>query len=298
MSRVLKTVRRTACGVGFALASGLATVTVAWSEPVLDAVRGIEQELSARVGFYMHDLHSGDVIGYNETDRFPLNSTFKLLACAALLHRVDLGQSDLTDTVPLRDIELVSYSPAIEAHIQAGSNEVSFGEACQMMLSVSDNTAANIVLAEIGGPEGLTNFQRSIGDPDTRLDRWETDLNEARPGDPRDTTTPQAMARSVQQILVGNVLSPASRTALRHWLSAHKLGDDLFRATLPPNWKIEDRTGAGGYGSRSIVAVFYPPARQPIIATLFMTETTASFANRNAAAARVGTAIISHATDD
>ncbi len=167
-----------------------------------------------------------------------------------------------------------------------------------MMLSVSDNTAANIVLSALGGPNALTAFLRSTGDQITRLDRWETALNASVPGDLRDTTTPRAMAHTVQRLVLGNVLAPASRATLRAWLADHRVADALFRAALPSGWSIDDRSGAGGYGSRSIVAVLYPPDRKPIIASLFMTETKADFASRNAAAARVGRAIVEHVEQD
>lgn len=262
------------------------------ADQVLDVVRSIEHDLGARVGFYMRDTHTGDVIAYSEDDRFPLNSTFKLLACGALLNSVDGEAASLAETVPLVDVEVVEYSPAIEDLARAGHVEVSLAEACRMTLSVSDNTAANIVLSAVGGPNGLTAFLRSIGDQATRLDRWEPELNQAVPNDARDTTTPRMIAHSIDQLVLGDALSPASRAILREWLSDHSVADALFRAALPPDWSIHDRTGAGGYGSRSIVGVFYPPHREPVIAALFITETEADLDSRNAAAARVGAAIV------
>ncbi len=268
------------------------------AEPIMDVIRSLEFDLEARVGFYMHDMHNGNVIAYAENDRFPMNSTFKLLACGALLNRVENGKTNLTETVPLRGVEIVDYSPAIQDHIRAGHLEVSFADTCRMMLSVSDNTAANIVLTELGGPEGLTSFLRSIGDQVTRLDRWETALNEAVPSDPQDTTTPRAIAHSVQHMILGDALSPASRATLREWLADHRVADALFRSALPLNWSIDDRTGAGGFGSRSIVAVFYPPDRNPIITSLFITETDADFDTRNAAIAIVGNAIVAYVANE
>ncbi|MEM8838084.1 MAG: serine hydrolase, partial [Pseudomonadota bacterium] len=172
---------KAALSAGIILFSVMASMHNAGAEPILEAVRGIERDLGARVGFYMHDTQSKETLSYADNDRFPLNSTFKLLACGAFLSRVEAGMSRLADTVSLEDLEIVTYSPAIEDQVRAGKTEVSFDEACRMMLSVSDNSAANIVLGEIGGPAGLTAFLRSIGDDQTRLDRWETALNEAVP---------------------------------------------------------------------------------------------------------------------
>ena len=294
MQLMSKPARSAAAAFCLSVLSFVALMPTASAEPVLDAVRDIERKLDARVGFYMFDTQTEERITHAQDDRFPLNSTFKLLACGALLAQVDAGTSDLSDTIDARTVEVVTYSPAIEDAVTAGRYDVSLEDACRMMLSVSDNTAANIVLKEIGGPEGLTAFLRSIGDRHTRLDRWETALNEARPGDPRDTTTPRAIAQSLQKLLLGDILSPASRAMLRDWLSAHSVADALFRAALPPSWRIDDRTGAGGYGSRSIIAILYPPGRSPVVATLFITETAANFDRRNAAIAAVGTAIVEY----
>lgn len=276
----------------------LSLPVAAWAEPILDAIQSIETDLEARVGFYLHDTQTEEVLTYGADDRFPLNSTFKLLACGALLNQVESKEVSLTDTVNLHGVAIVDYSPAVKAHQRAGRSEISLGDACGMMLSVSDNTAANIVLSALGGPKALTAYLRSIGDEETRLDRWETELNTAVPGDLRDTTTPRAIAQSVRALLLGNKLERASQVTLREWLADHRVADKLFRAALPPNWSIDDRTGAGGYGSRSIVAVFYPPHRKPIIASLFITETEADFVSRNDAAARVGAALVAHVTEE
>lgn len=264
------------------------------AHPVLDVVRDVERNLDARVGFYMQDLQTGEVVAYAADDRFPMNSTFKLLACGALLDRVQGAQAQLSDRVSLQGVTIETYSPAMKKHIQQGHTDLSLGDACGMMLSVSDNTATNLVLAEIGGPRGMTAYLRSIGDQVTRLDRWEPEMSQSTPGDVRDTTTPRAIAQSVQRIVIGDALSDASQQVLGGWLAEHSVADALFRAALPPDWSIDDRTGAGGYGSRSIVAVMYPPGRKPVVASLFMTETDGDIHSRNAAAAKVGAAIVAH----
>ena len=191
MRSLLPSLRR---AVGVAGLAAILPIPVS-AEPVLAAVRDIERDLDARVGFYMHDTHSGQTLAYAADDRFPLNSTFKLLACGALLGRAESGEVSLSQKVRLQDIEIVAYSPEIVRRVQAGHEDVSLGAACEMTLAVSDNSAANIVLSAIGGPDGLTGYLRSIGDQVTRLDRWETELNAAVPGDPRDSTSPRETTR-------------------------------------------------------------------------------------------------------
>lgn len=148
-----------------------------------------------------------------------------------------------------------------------------------------------MILGAIDGPPGLTRFMRSIGDEVTRLDRMETDLNEGVPGDLRDTTTPNAMARAIESLVLGDVLTASSRAQLEAWLRGDTVADALFRSGIPTNWEIGDKTGAGGYGSRSIAAIMWPPSDNPIIATVYITETEASFEDRNAAIAQIGAAI-------
>ena len=129
---------------------------------------------------------------------------------------------------------------------------------------------------------------RSIGDDTTRLDRWETELNEAVPGDKRDTTTPIAMVTTLEKLLIDETLSIKSRQQLESWLKGNEVGDALFRKGVPSDWIVADRTGAGGYGSRAITAVMWPPNRKPIVAALYITETDASFEERNAVIAKIG----------
>ncbi|MGI4796225.1 MAG: serine hydrolase, partial [Janthinobacterium lividum] len=159
-------------------------------------------------------------------------------------------------------------------------------------LRLSDNVAGNKVLDSIGGPTGLTEYMRSIGDTVTRLDRREPELNEATPGDRRDTTTPAAIAKSLRRLVLGDALSTLSRQQLTAWLLADEVGGPLLRASLPKEWRIADRTGAGGHGSRGIVAVIWPPGQAPIVAAIFLTCTDATMDQRNGSIAELGAALV------
>lgn len=159
--------------------------------------------------------------------------------------------------------------------------EVSLADLCSAALRLSDNVAGNKVLESSGGPEGLTGYLRSIGDTVTRLDRQEPELNQAAPGDPRDTTTPAAIAGSLLRLVFGEALSPSSRYQLRAWLVADEVGGPLLRAGVPGDWVIGDRTGVGGHGSRGVVAVMWPPGQAPIVAAIYVTSTDATMDQRN-----------------
>jgi beta-lactamase class A len=256
---------------------------------VLATITQLEQQLQARVGVAVFDIDSNERILHNGDDLFPLSSTFKTLACAALLHRVVSGQEDLQRRVTFTKEKLVSYSPATQSKV--GAIGMTLAELCEATITLSDNTAGNLILEAIGGPQGLTGFLRTIGDEVTRLDRWEPELNESSPGDARDTTSPNAMANTIQTLLFTDALSAAARLQLETWLRGNAVGDALLRAAIPENWSIGDKTGAGGFGSPSIAAVLWPPQRGPIIAAIYITETDATFGERNAAIAAIGLAI-------
>jgi beta-lactamase class A len=156
----------------------------------------------------------------------------------------------------------------------------------------SDNPAANLLLPIVGGPAGLTGFARRISDEQFRLDRIETALGEGRPGDPRDTTTtPVAMLGTLERILLGGVLSPSSRSRVTDWLIGCRTGDHKIRAGLPKDWRCGDKTGGGGYGTNNDIAILWPPARRPILAACYLTESSAPLAARDATLASIGRAI-------
>ena len=247
-----------------------------------------EQRLNAHIRVAIYNTETGNTWSYKGDDRIPLMSTFKTLACATLLRNVDVGKASLTDTAKLDKNALVTYSPVMEKH---QGNTISVGEACSATMRTSDNTAANIVLDTIGGPDALTQFVRQLGDTITRLDRIEPELNEARPGDKRDTTTPNAMVNTLNELMFSNVLSEKSKTQLTRWMMDNQVSDNLLRAVLPAGWKIADRSGAGGYGSRGITAVVWPEKKAPFIVAIYITQTGASFKRRDQAIAATGAAI-------
>jgi len=217
-------------------------------------------------------------------------STFKALAAAAILARVDAGKEQLTRRVTFDASTLVTYSPVTEKHV--GGDGMTLAEICDAAVTLSDNTAGNLLLAAIGGPAGLTDFVRGLGDQVTRLDRNEPSLNEALPDDPRDTTTPNAMASNLQALILGTTaLSVASREQLTTWLIANKTGDARLRAGFAKGWRIGDKTGSGARGTANDVAVIWPPNKPPIVITAYLTGATVSAAQQSATLASVARAV-------
>lgn len=254
-----------------------------------DTLASLEARLGARLGVSILDTGSGRRWGYREDERFPMCSTFKVLACAALLARVDEGRESLDRRVRFGTDELVTYSPVTERH--AGGDGMTLEALCEATMTLSDNTAANLILAAMEGPGSVTGFARSLGDEITRLDRWETELNEATPGDPRDTTTPAAMVDSLRELFLGERLSESSRIRLTEWFVASRTGDARLRAGLPRDWRVGDRTGSGERGTANNVAVIWPGDREPVVVSVYLTETEAPPAARDAAIAEIGRAL-------
>ena len=213
-------------------------------------------------------------------------STFKFLAAALVLARVDRGQEQLDRRIVFSDKDLVTYSPVTKDHV--GPAGMSVADICAAAVTLSDNTAGNLMLASFGGPAALTAYARSLGDGLTRLDRIETALNEAAPGDPRDTTTPNAMLGDMQRLLVGDALSAESRRHLTQWLLASKTGTKRIRAGLPSDWRVGDKTGGGDNGTTNDIAVAWPPGRAPILVAVYFTGSTMADDARSAVIADAG----------
>jgi beta-lactamase class A len=158
-------------------------------------------------------------------------------------------------------------------------------------MTTSDNTAGNLILSSLGGPSAVTAYAQSLGDPVTRLDRIETALNEATPGDPRDTTTPAAMAANLQSLVLGDGLSPRSRDHLSAWLVANKTGGAKLRTGLSKDWRVGDKTGGGGFGTTNDIALIWPPGRAPLVVCVYLTDTKAPAELRDQTIAAVARAV-------
>ncbi|CAN7439725.1 class A beta-lactamase [Acidovorax sp. LjRoot129] len=252
----------------------------------LEALARIEASVGGRVGVAVLDTHTGRQIAHRGGERFPMASTFKLLLAAQTLRRVDQGQDKLDRRITYAKKDLVTYSPVTEPHADGAGLTVE--ELCAGTMTLSDNTAANLLLASNGGPAALTAYVRSLGDSITRLDRNEPALNEAKPGDPRDTTTPQAMVHCIQVLALGDALSPASREKLQGWLLANKTGDKRLRARLPEGWKAGEKTGTASRGTSNDAGVFWPPGRKPVVVSCYLTGGEAPPEQREAAMAEIG----------
>lgn len=253
----------------------------------------LEAKNGGRLGVLALDTASGHRLGYHADERFAMCSTHKFITVAAILKMVDRGTIKLSEQIHYNQADILSYAPITSQHLKAGFMTV--GALCQAAIEWSDNTAANLLLALVGGPSGWTHFVRSIGDNVSRLDRNEPTLNTAIPGDPRDTTTPTAMARDLDTILLGHVLSSSSRRLLTDWMLDNQITNNLLRAGVPKGWRVADKSGSGDHGTRNDIGLILPPSpRPPIIACVYYTDSPQPAPLRDALIAKTGQ-IITHA---
>jgi beta-lactamase class A len=275
---------------GAAVAAAL-VAPAAWAAPDARRTRDevldeLETKSGGRLGVAILNTDSGERVVRRADERFAMCSTFKLLLVAAVLSRVDGEAERLERRIGYDQADLLEHAPVTRA--RAGEGSLSVAELCDAAITVSDNTAANLLLTAIGGPAALTAYVRTLGDTTTRLDRNEPMLNEAAPGDPRDTTTPAAMLGCLEALLVGRALSPASREQLTRWLVANKTGDQRLRAGAPRSWRIGDKTGTGERGTTNDVGILWPPERKPLLIAAFIADSSAPLAVRNEVLAGVG----------
>ena len=246
----------------------------------------LDEKHGGRLGVSILDTASGRRSGHRGGERFLMCSTFKLLAVAAVLARVDAGREQLDRRIVFDRRALLAYAPVTS--LRLGAPGMSVAELCGAAITVSDNTAANLLLASMGGPAAVTAFVRGLGDAVTRLDRIEPELNVGGPGDLRDTTTPDAMLATMQTLLLGTALSTPSRDRLVGWLRACSTGTDQLRAGLPAGWSAGDKTGSGSHGETNDVAIVWPPRRRPLLVTAYYAGSPAAVAERHAVLAEVG----------
>jgi beta-lactamase class A len=251
----------------------LASACTAWSaktgqQEASAQLAALESASGSRLGVVGFNTATGARVQHRADERFPFCSTFKLMLAAAVLERSAKEGGLLARRINYSKGDLVTYSPITEKNIATG---MTVAELCAAAVQYSDNTAANLLMKMLGGPPAVTAFARSSGDDAFRLERWETELNTAIPGDLRDTTTPAAMAASVERLVLGNALGAAQRQQLKTWLLGNTTSTERFLAGVPAGWKVGDKTGSGSYGTTNDVGVLWPPAGAPLVLAVYLT---------------------------
>lgn len=246
----------------------------------------LEKACSGRLGVTLLDTGSGRRLGHRQDERFPLCSTFKSVLAATVLKQAEGDPALLDQRLPVRAQDILEHAPVTRRHV---GKDLTVRDLCRATLITSDNTAANLLFAAIGGPPAVTAFLRASGDAITRSDRLEPELNSFALDDPRDTTTPAAIAATLQRLVLGDALKPASRQQLADWLIDNETGDACLRAGLGKRWRVGDKTGSNGEDARNDIAVLWPvQGGSPWILTAYLQAGAISFEQRAAVLAQVG----------
>jgi beta-lactamase class A len=220
----------------------------------------LEEKFDAKLGVFALDTGTNQTVNYHPDERFAYTSTHKALAVGALLQQKSI--EDLNKTITYTREDLVNYSPITEKHVDTG---MTLKELSDASLRYSDNTAGNLILKQLGGPTGFKKALEEIGDNVTTPERFEPDLNEVNPGETHDTSTPRALATSLQAFTLGDKLPTEKRELLIGWMKRNTTGDALIRAGVPKGWEVADKSGAGLYGTRNDIAIIWPPKGDPIV---------------------------------
>ncbi|MFF0314889.1 class A beta-lactamase [Micromonospora sp. NPDC005252] len=249
--------------------------------------RQLEERFDARLGVYAIDTGTGRTVQYRDDERFAYSSTYKALAAAEVLD--ETTDVELDRVVRYSADDLVTYSPITERHVAEGMTLRAIADAA---VRYSDNTAGNLLLRQLGGPQKFEKELREVGDKVTDPARYETELNEAKPGDRRDTSTARALTQDLRAYAVGDALEPADRDILNGWLRGNTTGGELIRAGAPDGWVVGDKTGAGGYGTRNDIAVIWPPDRAPIVLAVLSSRDEKDASYDNALIARATEVVV------
>jgi len=231
------------------------------------SLRHIEQQIEGQVGVAVIDTENNTQWSFNGTERFPMMSVFKTLACANVLYDVQNNVLSLTQKIDVSKEGLINWNP-ITQHFIGG--QMSLKNVCSAAMIMSDNYATNLALKQIDGPKGVTAFLRSIGDNETRLDHFEPKVNYVKRGAKNDTTTPVAMMNTIRKLLIGDVLDAENKAQLQVWMTNNMVSDGLARAILPKGWKIADRSGGGVNGSRTLTAMVWNNDHKPVFIGIFI----------------------------
>ncbi|PEA15218.1 class A beta-lactamase [Bacillus thuringiensis] len=220
----------------------------------------LEKEYDAKLGIYALDTGTNQTVAYHSDDRFAFASTSKSLAVGALLRKNSLEALDQRITYTHEDLS--NYNPITEKHVDTG---MTLKELADASVRYSDSTAHNLILKQLGGPSEFEKILREVGDTVTTSERFEPELNEVHPGETHDTSTPEAIAKTLQSFTLGTALPTEKRELLVDWMKRNTTGDKLIRAGVPKGWEVADKTGAGSYGTRNDIAIIWPPNKKPIV---------------------------------
>ncbi len=230
-----------------------------------DQFKQLEKQFGGKIGVYAINTNNGQIIAYRDQERFPVQSTLKLMGVAALLKASDADQSLLQEKIHYTPADLTPWHPITGKYLGTGMTLEALSEAA---ITYSDNPAMNLIMKKLGGPAAITNFAHSIGNSSFCIEHEEGSLN-SNPNSMQDTATPRDMAMSVRQLMLGTILSSAQKEQLTTWMKNNTTGYKRMRAGVPLGWAVADKTGSGEYGVANDIGILLPPACKPVVLAIY-----------------------------
>lgn len=247
---------------------GMPIYAHAKAESIQNKLAALESSTGVRLGISAINTANNQTIHYRAEERFPIQSTFKLIGVSAVLHQSMENSKLLQEKVTYKKQDLVAWSPMTEKNLKSG---MTISELCAAAMMYSDDTAINLLVKKLGGLSAVTSFARLIGDNKFILNHWEPNMN-SNPSDMHDTSTPSAMEKDLQKLAFGNILAP-QREQLIKWMKDNTTGDTRIRAGVPYGWVVADRTGAGkDFGISNDIGILWPPKCAPVIVAIYSVQ--------------------------
>lgn len=232
---------------------------------VQEKLKNLEKTFDVKIGVYAINTNNNQIIAYHADERFPLQSTFKLMGVSALLKQSDSDKKLLQEKIHYTKDDLIFWCPVTGKYVNSG---MTLEELSQAAMSYSDNAAINLIMKRLGGSKVITNFARSIENKTFNIKHYEGSLN-SNPKNLDDTSTPKDMAISLQKLTLGNILSPIQRANLITWMKNNTTGDERIRAGVPSGWVVADKTGSGDYGIVNDIGIIWSPYCKPVVLTIY-----------------------------
>lgn len=231
-------------------------------------IHNLENESNGKIGISVINTANNKQLQSRGNETFSIQSTVKAIIAGAILKQSMNDPTLLDKKIHYQQSDIVFWSPITEKNVEQG---LTISELCAAAVSYSDNTATNLLITQLGGTQAVTDFARTLGDNFFRLDNYEPNMN-SEPNDPRDKSTPNAMANNLQQLLFGDILGVSQKDLFATWLKNNTTGDNQIRAGVPKGWVVGDKTGSGSYGITNDIGVLYPPNAEPIIVAIYFIQ--------------------------
>ena len=263
--------------ISFISISAFANTQQIKSTQIQEKLENLEKKFDGRIGVYAINTNNNQIIAYHADERFPIQSTLKLIGVSALLKQSNKDKELLQEKIYYTKKDLIFWHPVTGKYVATGMTLEALSKAA---MSYSDNTAMNLIMKKLGGPKFITDFAYSIGNKTFNIEHYEGDLN-SNPKDKQDTSTPKDMAISLQELTLGDMLAQPQRTQLVTWMRNNTTGYKRIRAGVPIGWVVADKTGSGNYGIANDIGIMWSPVCKPIVLAIYTVQNKQNAKNRD-----------------